>query len=93
MRLTCACAWGPLSQTRMPVPERRRTVDYTGPYVRLLQERLSQPRRVCFRTVPPTAAGALEVAATPHDGPCDSASDLGTEEQASCLVRITKIIY
>lgn len=41
-------------------------MDYTGPYVRLLQERLSQPKRVCFRTVPPTAAGALEVAGTAH---------------------------
>lgn len=47
----------------MPVLECRRTVDHTGPYVRLLQERLSQPKRVCFRTVAPTAAGALEVTA------------------------------
>ena len=36
-------------------------MDYTGPYVRLLEERLRQPNRLAFRTVPPTAAGALEV--------------------------------
>ena len=36
-------------------------VDHAGPYVRLLQERLRQPSRLAYQTVPPTAAGALQV--------------------------------
>jgi hypothetical protein len=42
----------------------RRTVDYTGPYLRLLQERLKLPDRHSIRLMPPTAAGALKVTAT-----------------------------
>ncbi len=39
----------------------RRTVDYTGPYMRLIQERLKQPDRYGIRLLQPTAAGALKV--------------------------------
>ena len=39
----------------------RRTVDHTGPYVRMLLERLRSPRSLSVMPPPPTAAGALEV--------------------------------
>lgn len=39
----------------------RRTVDYTGPYMRLIQERLRLPDRYGIRLLQPTAAGALKV--------------------------------
>ena len=39
----------------------RRTVDHTGPYVRMLLERLRSPKSLSFPPPPPTAAGALEV--------------------------------
>ena len=39
----------------------RRTVDHTGPYVRMLLERLRSPKSLSVMPPPPTAAGALEV--------------------------------
>lgn len=39
----------------------RRTVDHTGPYVRMLLERLRSPKSLHAMPPPPTAAGALEV--------------------------------
>ncbi len=41
-------------------------MDHAGPYVHLLQERLRQPSRLAYRTVPPTAAGALQVGKVLH---------------------------
>ncbi|BDA50841.1 pre-mRNA 3' end processing protein WDR33 [Coccomyxa sp. Obi] len=38
-----------------------RTVDYTGPYMRLIQERLKQPDRYGIKLLQPTAAGALKI--------------------------------
>ncbi|CAL5223055.1 g5512 [Coccomyxa viridis] len=39
----------------------RRTVDHTGPYVRMLLERLRNPKSLSVMPPPPTAAGALEI--------------------------------
>ena len=39
----------------------RRTVDHTGPYVRMLLERLRNPKSLTAMPPMPTAAGALEV--------------------------------
>ena len=39
----------------------RRTVDHTGPYVRMLLERLRTPKSLTVMPPTPTAAGALEV--------------------------------
>ena len=39
----------------------RRTVDHTGPYVRMLLERLRSPKSLSIPPPPPTAAGGLEV--------------------------------
>ncbi|CAK0784656.1 hypothetical protein CVIRNUC_007860 [Coccomyxa viridis] len=39
----------------------RRTVDHTGPYVRMLLERLRSPKSLSVPPPPPTAAGGLEM--------------------------------
>ena len=39
----------------------RRTVDHTGPYVRMLLERLRTPKSLSVMPPTPTAAGALQV--------------------------------
>ena len=36
-------------------------MDHTGPYVRMLLERLRNPKSLSVMPPPPTAAGALEV--------------------------------
>ncbi|EIE19507.1 WD40 repeat-like protein [Coccomyxa subellipsoidea C-169] len=43
------------------MPYSRRTVDYTGPYLRLLQERPKRPNRYGINLLQPTAAGALRI--------------------------------
>lgn len=45
----------------MPYACCRRTVDHTGPYVRMLLERLRNPKSLSVMPATPTAAGALEV--------------------------------
>ena len=61
MQWAMACA---LSGFIRCVSRCRRTVDHTGPYVRMLLERLRNPKSLTAMPPMPTAAGALEVPLT-----------------------------
>ena len=53
--------WKPVMLNDVVCACHRRTVDHTGPYVRMLLERLRSPKSLSVPPPPPTAAGCLEV--------------------------------